>query len=358
MTPIYVTKTWLPPLNTYVGRLEEIWREGRITNGGHQVGELERELGEYLGVPHVGFVHNGTVAIQLALRSLEIRGEVITTPYSYVATTSAILWEHSTPVFVDVDPRTFCLDPHLLEAAITPRTSAILATHVYGYPCDVDAIGDIARRHNLKVIYDAAHTFGVRYRGRALAAYGDAATLSFHATKLFHTVEGGAIVSATPEAHRRVQLMRSFGHINDDHICLGINAKNSEFHAAMGRCNLPFVAALIAARETVARRYDQALAGLGLGRPVCPPGCEYAYAYHPVIFADEAQMLRVKVGLEHGQIFSRRYFYPSLNTLPYVTPQACPVSESLASRVLCLPLYPELDLAVVDRIAAIIRENL
>jgi len=352
---INVTKAWLPRLEDYVEFLEGIWGRANVTNNGPLARQLERDLENWLSVDCMRFVSNGTTALQLAIRALDIDGDVITTPYSYVATCSALLWENCRPVFVDVEDRSFCIDPQKIEAAITPQTQAIMATHVYGYPCDLVAIESIAQCHNLKVIYDSAHAFGVRLHGRSVLSYGDISTLSFHATKLFHTGEGGGMVIASPEIRGRVELLRAFGHIGDEHHCLGINGKNSELHAAMGLCILPHVASIIEKRRLLSLCYDQHLEGLPLRRPLCPVGCDYNYAYYPVIFTSEGAMLLVKLALEREAIHARRYFYPSLNKLPYVQSSPCPVSESVAARVICLPLYPGLVESDIDKICGIIR---
>lgn len=355
---IPVTKTYLPPLEEYIGQLEKIWQNGWITNNGPMTRELADALRTYLGVQHVELLGNGTLALQVAIKALDLKGEIITTPFSYVATTTAILWENCTPVFVDIEDRTFCIDADKIEAAITERTSAILATHVYGYPCEVDKIDAIARKHDLKVIYDAAHAFGVRLGGQSILAHGDVSALSFHATKLFHTVEGGMLAFRDANVAERARLMKQFGHLGeDDYRGLGINAKMSELHAAMGHCILPRVDELIAARRALSERYDAGLAGLGLVRPRPGPGLEYNYAYYPVAFASYEAMMRVRQALIEGEIMPRRYFHPSLNTLPYLPPEmqrSCPVSESMASRVLALPLYYGLEQREVDRVCAII----
>ncbi|WP_375419056.1 DegT/DnrJ/EryC1/StrS family aminotransferase [uncultured Hymenobacter sp.] len=349
----------MPPLAEYVSYLSGIWERARLTNNGPLLLELEARLRVYLDVPYLHFTSNGTIALQLAIRALELRGEIITTPFSYVATTSAILWESCTPVFVDVEQGAFCLDADKIEAAITPRTSAILATHVYGYPCDVVQIEVVARRHGLKVIYDGAHAFGTRVAGRSLLSYGDVATCSFHATKLFHTGEGGAIVINDEALSKKINLLKSFGHVGDEHFALGINGKNSELHAAMGLCLLPRVASFIAARAALYGHYRQELAGLPLRYPVCPPDTDYNYAYFPVVFEAAAQLLRTKALLSEHGIDTRRYFFPSLNELPYLSGTAdsrrCPVSEEVAGRVLCLPFYPELAAEQVGRIAGLVR---
>jgi len=355
MSLITVTQSSLPPLEEYVAYLTGIWERVRLTNNGPLLLQLEAELREYLDVPHVHFTSNGTIALQLAIRALELTGEIITTPFSYVATTSAILWENCSPVFVDIEDQTFCLDADKIEAAITPRTCAILATHVFGFPCDVVKIEAIAARHHLKVIYDGAHAFGTRVDGRSLLSYGDIATCSFHATKLFQTGEGGAIVVKDEQLSRKINLLKSFGHVGDEHFALGINGKNSELHAAMGLCLLPRVAGFIEERAALYQLYRAELADLPLTFPVRPAHTEYNYAYFPVVFEDEAQLLEVKAQLAAEQIDTRRYFFPSLNRLPYLTGEPCPVSEDIAVRVLCLPFYPQLGPDLVRRMARLVR---
>jgi dTDP-4-amino-4,6-dideoxygalactose transaminase len=355
---INVTKPYMPPMEDYNKYLEGVWERGHITNSGPLVMELEKRLKETLGVQNIHFLSNGMIALQLALKALKIEGEVITTPFSYVATTTAVLWENCKPVFVDIEPKTYCIDADKIEAAITPQTSAILATHVYGYPCDVEKIEAIAQKHNLKVIYDGAHAFGVTNKGQSLFNYGDISTVSFHATKLYHTVEGGAVFTNDKELAHQMYLYRSFGHLNDDYFTMGVNAKNSEFHAAMGLCNLPMVPAFIAKRKQIFEAYWQGMEGLNITYPEIPENIEYNYAYFPVIFENEEAMFQVKNALEEQNIYTRRYFYPSLNQLPYHSGESCPVSEDIASRVLCLPLYYDLDLEDVNRIASIIKDTL
>ena len=354
---ITVTKSFLPPIEDYIEYLRKIWESNHLTNHGPLVNELEQKLKDYLGVKHLFFVSNGTIALQIAIKALDLKGEVITTPFSYVATTSSIIWEGCQPVFVDIDRQTLCIDADLIEAAITPNTTAILTTHVYGIPCAVERIRQIARKHRLKVIYDAAHTFGVQYNGRSLACFGDIATLSFHATKLFHTVEGGAIITEDETLAHRISYMRNFGHIGpDDFFGVGINAKNSEFHAAMGLCNLLHVEEIITARKQVCGWYDEVLEGSGLIRPVLPDGTEYNYAYYPVLFSSEGDLIQARDRMNAEQIFARRYFYPSLNTLPFLNArQHCPVSEDISSRVLCLPLYDSLEIKDVKHISGLIK---
>lgn len=356
---IPVTKTTLPSLDSYVTYLEEIWRTGQLTNNGPLVKQLSASLQQYLQVPRIQLVANGTLALQLAIKALNVSGEVITTPFSYVATTTAIAWEGCVPVFVDIDEKTLCINPDRIEDAITERTSAILATHVFGYPCDVEKIENIARRHNLKVIYDAAHAFGVKLNNQSLLKFGDASTLSFHATKLFHTAEGGAVVCHEESIANRLFLMSKFGHMGEDeYVELGINAKLSELHAAMGLAVLPKVADVIEQRKICSHLYDESLDGCGLRRPVMVDGLEYNYAYYPVIFSDTEAMMRTRQALFDNGIGPRRYFYPSLNTLPYVRAEnrnPCPISESISNRVLCIPLYVGLEREDIARICKIVR---
>ncbi len=349
--PIHVTKTFLPPRAEYDAWLDKVYASHVLTNNGPVHRELEETLRQRFDVPYLKLMANGTLAIQLALRALGVTGKVITTPFSYVATTSALLWEGCEPVFVDIDPKTCCIDPKLIEAAITPDTTAILATHVYGIPCDVEAIDIIAKKHGLKVIYDAAHAFDVEYKGKSILAYGDASTLSFHATKLFHTVEGGAVILHDQETDHRLRLLRSFGHIGDDHFSLGMNAKMSEVHAAMGMAVLPHVPQLVEQRAAVSRRYATRLGAISIESPLPPEGTTFNFGYYPVVLPKGARQ-RVQSALGSMEVFPRRYFYPSLNTLPYVEHTACPVSEDMAERMLCLPLYPELPMSDVDRICA------
>lgn len=353
---IYVTKPFMPSYDEYAEILKTIWERGILTNQGPCVQELERQLKEYLDVKHLHYLQNGTIALQLALSCLDSRdGEIITTPFSYVATTSSILWEHCRPVYVDIEADNFTINPDLIEQAITPRTKAIMAVHVFGYACDVEAIERIAAKHDLKVIYDAAHAFGTRYKGKSLLDYGDISTLSFHATKLFHTIEGGACVVRDKAISEKLDLQKRFGHNADEHIMLGINAKQSEFHAAMGLVNLPHMERILDERKAICELYDSLLDAC-VGRPSPQQELEYNYAYYPVVFKDEAELLAVFAALNEQAIFPRRYFYPSLNRLPYVSEQACPVSENLASRIACLPLYVGLGQDMIETITATIKD--
>jgi len=357
---IQVTKTYLPPLADYAHYLERAWANNQVTNNGPLVTELEQRIKEHLGVKHFFLVNNGTIALMLAIKALDLRGDVITTPFSYVATVSSLVWQTCRPIFVDIDPQTLCLDPARIESAITSSTTGILATHVYGHPCDVDAIHRIAQKRNLRVLYDAAHTFGVRYQGEALAHWGTASALSFHATKLFHTGEGGGIVTDHDEIAARVIALRNFGHNGAETFSgIGINGKCSELNAAMGLAILPKVPELIAKRKEASQHYERLLEGIpGLSRPRCRPGTEYTYAYFPVLFPSEEALFATRSALNAHHIFPRRYFYPSLNTLNYVAYQPTPIAEDIARRVLCLPLHHALPLEDIEKITRIIRHSL
>lgn len=356
MQRINVTKTFLPPIEDYLFYLRKIWESGQVTNQGPLLLELEAELKKNLGVHNLHFVSNGTMALQIALRALGIEeGEIITTPFSYVASVSAILWERCVPVFVDIDPKSLCIDPSKIEQAISSKTKAILAVHVFGNPCEVEKIEQVAKKHNLKIIYDGAHAFGVRYSGKSLLGYGDVSTCSFHATKLFHTVEGGCVITKDDIVGRKVELIKRFGHDLDEHFMLGINAKASELHAAIGLSNLKYVNVLINERRRIAEQYDTLLDN-NFERPEIRPHTDYNYAYYPILFDTEAELGRVIKLLNRDNIFPRRYFYPSLNTLPYLeNQQSCPISVDIARRILCLPLYAGLEEKTIVRICELIK---
>lgn len=354
-----VTSPFLPPREEYQRLVDGIWDRRWMTNNGPLVQELEHKLADYMGLEALSYVSNGTIALQIAIRALNLTGEVITTPFSYVATTSSLVWENCEPVMVDIDPATLNIDASKIERAITPRTTGILATHVFGNACDITAIEAIAKKHGLRVIYDGAHGFGATYNGRSLLAYGDASTLSFHATKLFHTIEGGAVISPHDDVRYAVNQLRNFGHTSPTSFDMaGVNGKNSEFHAAMGLCNLPYIDDILANRRTFSLAYDARLLGR-IDRPSITPGCEYNYAYYPVLFPDEAALLKSLASLAAADIHPRRYFYPSLSHLPYLKGVAStPVSDDIAPRVLCLPLFNELGLDNVERVSDILLSSL
>jgi len=330
----------MPPREEYEKYLDGIWEREYLTNHGPLVQQLERKLQEYLGVKHIQYVANGTIALQIAIKALGLKGEIITTPFSYVATTSSIVWEGCTPVFVDIDPNTLNINPELIEDAITDRTTGILATHVYGNPCDVEAIHAIAEKHNLKVIYDAAHCFGTTYKGETIFNWGDISTTSFHATKLFHTIEGGAVFSKNKNVSNQVYRMRNFGHAGFEQFDgVGINGKNSEFHAAMGLCNLNSAEKILQTRKKQCLLYDELLQNLPLQFVTLQRNSQWNYAYYPVIFESEVVMFRVKEALEQNDVHPRRYFYPSLDTLDYVKPEEVTVTKDISKRILCLPVF-------------------
>lgn len=355
---IYVTKPFLPSFEEYSSYVKKIFDSKVLTNEGPFVQELNRKISDFLGVYHFEYVTNGTIALQLAIRALGIEnGEIITTPFSYVATTNSILWEHCSPIFVDIEPDNFTIDPEKIEEKITDKTKAIMPVHVFGYACDVDEIQKIADKHHLKVIYDGAHAFASKYKGKSLASYGDVSTLSFHATKLFHTIEGGACICKDKDVADKLFLMKKFGHNYDDYKCMGINGKQDEFNAAMGLANFNHLSEITAKRQHICKKYDELLAGL-LQRPKKQDKLEYNYAYYPVVFKTEEELLRVFEALSKEDIHPRRYFYPSLNKLPYLkTAQACPISEDISKRIACLPLYTDLTDEEVEKICKIIRGN-
>lgn len=356
---INVTKTFFPPLEEYQEQLQRIWKNQWLTNRGELVLELEGKLKNYLSVDHILITNNGTIPIQIALKLLGNGGEIITTPFSYVATTAAIVWENCTPVFVDIHPEYLTIDETKIEAAITDKTTCILATHVFGNPCHVEVIEAIAKKHSLKVIYDAAHAFGVTYSGQSIFDYGDVSTCSFHATKLFHTGEGGALFAKETKLQHQLFYSHNFGH--DGPVAfhgLGINGKISELQAAMGLTVLPHMATIVAERKRVVDFYNQNLDFSQIKTLKIRNNTEWNYSYYPIILKDEATLLRVQNALNDLKIFTRRYFYPSLNTINYVERTTMPISESIASRILCLPLFVDLKQSQVESICEIINSNI
>ncbi len=355
---IPVTKPFLPPQNEFEKYVQKIWKSNWLTNNGPLVNQLESKLKEQLKVDNLIFVSNGTIAIQLAIKALGLSGEIITTPFSYIATTSSIVWENCNPVFVDIDKNNLNIDPNKIEDAITPKTSGILVTHVYGNSCDIKSIKELADRRHLKVIYDAAHCFGTNYMGSSVFSYGDISTTSFHATKIFHTIEGGAIFSKDKDLIDRMSLMRNFGHNGPGvYDGVGINAKNSELHAAMGLANLPFMAEILNVRKRQSNYYDVLLKNFNIRNIAIDPDTEYNYSYYPVIFEDEVTCLRTQKRLEENHIQARRYFFPSLNKLYYVDRNPMPISEDISTRVLCLPLYHDLSIKDQELITEIITKS-
>jgi len=354
---IPVTKPFMPPIEEYELYLKGIWEREYLTNNGPLVKELEKQLQDYLGVQNLLYLSNGTIALQIAIKTLGLKGEIITTPFSYVATTSSIVWEGCKPVFVDIDPKTLNINPQLIEAAITDHTTGILATHVFGNPCDIEAIQAIADRYDLKVIYDAAHCFGTTYKGRSVFEYGDISTTSFHATKLFHTSEGGAVITKDSSLNYRMGQMRNFGHAGFDKFDgVGINGKNSEFHAAMGLCNLVHIEHILDRRKRQCSLYDELLNEALVQKITIQKDSVWNYAYYPVIFENEDLTIKVKSVLEMEKIFPRRYFFPSLDTLDYLDNDEVHISNNISKRILCLPLYHKLENKGILKISDIIRE--
>ena len=361
---INVTKTHLPNKAKYQAYVDRIYESGWLTNNGIFLRELEARLQEHLGVKHLICVANGSLALQLAYKALDLKGEVITTPFSFVATASTLAWEGLTPVFADIHPTCFNLDPNNIEPLITEQTSAIVPVHVFGNPCQVEAIQAIADKHNLKVIYDAAHAFGTDYtdqnrHNQSVLNYGDISTISFHATKLFHTIEGGAVITNDDELAKKIRLLINFGITGPTTIeSVGTNAKMNEFEAAMGLCVLDEIDTIKTKRQRIWETFLQELPGL-VQFQQWNPQSQNNHAYAPVLFESEGQLLKVEAKLKEHNIIPRRYFYPSLDTLDYLqNRQACSISRDIASRILCLPIYPGLTAENQQAVIQVIRETL
>lgn len=356
---IPVTKSFLPPIDEYTAQVQRAYDNDWLTNRGELVVELEQKLTDYLGLEEskILCMNNGTIPLQIALKLLGNWGEIITTPFSYVATTAAIVWENCTPVFVDIHPEYLTIDETLIEAAITEKTSCILATHVFGNPCNVEEIERIAKKHNLKVIYDAAHCFGVKFKGKSIFEYGDLSTCSFHATKLFHTGEGGAIFCKDSELFHKIYYSHNFGHNGPlDFYGLGINGKISELQAAMGLSVFPYNNEIIENRKKVVERYDNFLHFNRFNKLVIKENTEWNFSYYPIVFNTETDLLKCEEILNKEFIYPRRYFYPSLNKLTYVQEQDTIISESISKRILCLPLYTGINIEDQDRIIKLLNE--
>lgn len=356
---VNVTKTYLPDKKKYKQYIDEIYENGWLTNNGPLVQKLENKLAEYLGVKNVVLVANGTVALEIAFRTLGLKGFVITTPFSFVATTSSLVTNQLLPIFSDIDEKTFNINPKNIKKLITKNTSGILPVHVFGNACEVEEIDKISKKHNLKVIYDAAHAFNVKFKGKSILNYGDISTLSFHATKLFHCIEGGALIINDDSLVEKARYLINFGIKNSEEIPeLGTNAKMNEFEAAMGLCVLEDIQKITEIRESISKKYNHELKDLVQFQEQN----EYAsenYSYFPVVFENEKQLLRVKKALNAKDIFPRRYFYPSLDTLSYIEPkQECIISRRISKKILCLPIYVELESKTQDIIIQTIKESL
>ncbi len=340
---INVTQTFLPSQKEYQDILSSSWDSKWITNRGELVKELENRFKDFLKVPFLTLTTNGTLPLQIAIKALNLKGEIITTPFSYVATTSSIVWEKCKPIFVDIEPDCLTIDPKKIEEKITDQTSAILATHVYGNPCDVHAIDAIATKYNLKIIYDAAHCFGVKYKGQSIFNFGDVSTCSLHATKIMHTGEGGFWVTQDNDLQNNLYYHHNFGHDGPEKFHgLGINAKMSELQAAMGHAVMNHWEEIYQGRKKAVEYYLEYLANTNAKPLKIRPETDWNYHYMPVVFESEELLLSAQERMNAEEIYPRRYFYPSLNKLPYVPSQACPVSEDLSKRILCLPLWSEI----------------
>ncbi|WP_426147312.1 dTDP-4-amino-4,6-dideoxy-D-glucose aminotransferase VioA [Polaromonas sp. DSR2-3-2] len=363
--PIYVTQPFLPPLAEFIPYLEQIWENKRLTNGGPFHQQLEQALCDYLGVKHISLFTNGTLALMTALQALRITGEVITTPYSFVATSHSLLWNGIRPVFVDIDPVTLNLDPARIEAAITPQTTAIMPVHCYGHPCDVAAIQKISDNYGLKVIYDAAHAFGVQSDGVSVLNHGDLSVLSFHATKVFNTFEGGAIVCHDAKTKQRVDNLKNFGIVDEVTVVApGINGKMSEVNAAFGLLQLIGIDEALQKRKDVDGHYRRGLADINGIHCVPDAGQEIAnYSYFPILVQQGYPLSRDDLyqKLCDAGIYARRYFYPLISEfpmyrgMPSATHANLPVATKAANEVICLPIYPDLQPSQINRIIDLIK---
>ncbi|WP_227368251.1 DegT/DnrJ/EryC1/StrS family aminotransferase [Halomonas sp. M20] len=364
--PVYVTQPHLPPLEEFIPYLEEIWQSKTLTNGGPMHQALEQALCDYLGVEHIALFNNGTTALLTALQALRVTGEVITTPYSFVATAHSLLWNGLTPVFVDIDPQTFNLDPAKIEAAITPRTTAIMPVHCYGNPCDVEAIQKIADNYNLNVIYDAAHAFGVNDGGGSVLRHGDLSVLSFHATKVFNTFEGGAIVCPDAKTKKHIDHLKNFGFVDEvTVVASGINGKMSEINAAFGLLQLKHIDQVIARRRDIDRLYREELKSVkGIRILEQPVHVTSNYSYFPILVEPDYHLSRDDLyqKLRDHNVFARRYFYPLISEfpmyrgMPSASASNLPSSRRIAYKVLCLPIYPGLNANDVDKILSIVKK--
>lgn len=350
MKNIYVTRPFLPPLSEFLPRLEEVWSSGILTNCGPQHQQLEGALKKYLGVRNIALVNNGTAALQAALEILDIQGEVITTPYSFVATSHSLVWRKCKPVFVDISPGDCNIDPAKVAEAVNERTSAILAVHCYGFPCDVESLQHIAEKNNLKLIYDAAHAFGVKYKNKSILNYGDISTLSFHATKIFNTMEGGAVVCATSQNDARAKKIRNFGFDNETSVStIGLNFKLNEIQAIMGLAQLPHMDEILAKRKAIAAVYDAELSGIeGIAFPREREGALVNHSYYPILVKRDGKKKRddLYAFLKKTGIHTRRYFYPLIsdfvNYKDTAEEWALPMARYVSERIICLPIYPDL----------------
>ncbi|PAF48872.1 aminotransferase DegT [Helicobacter sp. 12S02232-10] len=357
---INVNKPYLPDIKKYQKYLEIIWKNHHLTNFGPLSRMLEEKLCEYLGISNLLFVSNGTIALQIAykLAGLKKNDEVITTPFSFVATTGTLLWEGFNPIFCDIDSKNFCIDTNKILPLLTPKTKAILPVHVFGNACEVEILQTIAKNHNLKIIYDGAHAFGVNYKNKSIFEYGDLATLSLHATKIFHTVEGGLIIAKDPAMIDEARKIINFGLSDSFPQTLGINAKNSEFHAAMGLCLLEDLDFILQERQRIWEYYYEHLKNDFVFQNLHQYSTNN-YHYFPILFQKESTLLESLSKLGDENIFPRRYFYPSLNTLNFnPSKSSCTISEDISKRILCLPMYVGLSQKIQDKIIEILKKSI
>jgi len=364
-SPVFVTQPFMPPLEEFIPYLQSIWANKVLTNGGPFHEKFEQSLCDYLGVKHVSLFANGTLALVTALQALRITGEVITTPYSFVATAHSLLWNNIKPVFVDIDPTTFNLDPNRIEAAITPYTTAILPVHCYGTPCDVEEISKISDIYNIKIIYDAAHAFGVKKDEISILNYGDLSVLSFHATKVFNTFEGGAIICSDEKTKRRIDNLKNFGIVDEVTVAApGINGKMSEFNSAFGLVQLKYINKAIDRRRHIDSLYRKLLHNTeGIDLLNINKKCDANFAYFPILVRDNYREDRNSLyeRLRSKGIFTRRYFFPLISALPMYrgfpssSPSNLPVATEVANQILCLPIYPDLQDSQIEEIARIIK---
>ena len=357
--PTYVTMPSLAPLHELSELLAGVWERGILTHNGPLVQQLEKELCEYMRIKNMVAMTNGTVAIQLAIKALDLKGEIITTPFTWVATATAIIWEQCTPIFVDVDPDTLNIDPSKIEDAITHKTVGILPVHVFSNPCDVEAIDEIAKRKNLKVIYDAAHAMCVDYKGKSVLEYGDISATSFHATKLFNTGEGGGCITTDNDLHERLKRLRFFGHNDKKEIVdEGCNGKMTEIHAALGLVNLRYQDQVREKRRQLFDTYFEQLSPIDEIKFQQFDKEAYNYSYMPVIFDSEERLLKVDQALKAKDIHARRYFYPSVNTMRGIAQYTpTPISEDIAKRILCLPSFNELSFDKALEVSQIVKQQ-
>lgn len=356
---IYVTQPFLPPLHEYVSYLERIWQSGILTHNGPLVQELEKKLKDILKLRNIVITANGTLAIQLAIKALHLKGEIITTPFSFIATAAAINWQNCKPVFVDIDPKSFNIDPKKIEELITKKTIAILGVHTFSNPCDIEAIRKIAQKYNLKVIYDAAHGMFVNYKDKSILEYGDISILSFHATKIFNTVEGGACITESDKIADKIKKFRFFGFNNDKEIVDGgTNAKMTEVHAAMGLATLNYMDDVMKSRKKKYELYKKVLSHTECLAFQTINKESYNYSYMPILFESEEILQAVIKKLNKNNVFPRRYFYPVLNKINVISDsnESLPVAEDISKRILCLPLYYTLEDADIEFICCLIKQ--